>query len=324
MRTRLRFTSSASMKLIKVAAATLNQTPLDWERNKANILAVIAEARDRAVSILCLPELCITGYGCEDMFLSPAVLETAIDVLSEIVPATRGLIVNFGLPLRHNKAVFNTSALAVDGKLLGFVAKRALAGDGIHYEPRWFKPWPRGRRGAVRVSGQELALGDIHFECGGVKIGFEICEDAWIANRPGAELALDAVDVILNPSASHFAFGKKEIRRRLVLEGSRAFGVTYVYANLLGNEAGRAIYDGDALIATGGAQVASASRFSFATHRLITAIVDVDLTRSRHGWLSSFRPHVDVAPDECVTIAHRYPEIRPEHVDPPDPDWEAS
>jgi len=85
-----------------------------------------------------------------------------------------------------------------------------------------------------------------------VRIGFEICEDAWVAQRRGAELALTGVDLILNPSASHFAFGKQEVRRRLVLEGSRAFGVSYVYANLVGNEAGRAIYDGDALIATAG------------------------------------------------------------------------
>ena len=58
--------------------------------------------------------------------------------------------------------------------------------------------------------------------------------------------------MILNPSASHFAFGKIEVRRRFVLEGSRAFGVSYVYSNLLGNEAGRAIYDGGALIASAG------------------------------------------------------------------------
>ncbi len=74
---------------------------------------------------------------------------------------------------------------------------------------------------------------------GGVSIGFEICEDAWVANRPGASLSLHGVDVILNPSASHFAFGKHDVRKRFVLEGSRAFGCTYVYANLLGNEAGR-------------------------------------------------------------------------------------
>ena len=299
------------MKLVKVAAATLNQTPLDWEGNKRNILAAIARARAEQVSILCLPELCISGYGCEDMFLSPSVLATAIDVLEEILPAARGIVVSIGLPLQHNKAVYNVSGLVVDGQLAGFVAKRALAGDGIHYEPRWFKPWPRHKRSVTRIAGRDVPIGDVFFDVGGVKIGFEICEDAWIANRPGAELSLDAVDVILNPSASHFAFGKRDVRRRLVLEGSRAFGVSYVYSNLLGNEAGRAIYDGDAMIATGGRITAAAPRFSFADHTLITSVIDVELTRSRHGWLSSFRPHVSPEPGEHLSADFAYPDIEP-------------
>jgi NAD+ synthase (glutamine-hydrolysing) len=312
------------MQLVKVAAATLNQTPLDWDGNQRMMLAAIARARAERVSILCLPELCITGYGCEDMFLSPSVLATASAVLCEILPACEGIVVSVGLPILHNKAVYNCSGLIADGKLLGFVAKRALAGDGIHYEPRWFKPWPRHKRSLTRVAGSDVPIGDVYFDVGGIKIGFEICEDAWIANRPGAELSLDAVDVILNPSASHFAFGKRDVRRRLVLEGSRAFGVSYVYSNLLGNEAGRAIYDGDALIASGGRIVAAAPRFSFADHTLVTALVDVELTRSRHGWLSSFRPHVSPEPGEHVVAEHQYPELEPHPRSLVEPAWESS
>ena len=240
------------MKLIRVAACTLNQTPLDWDDNRRRIVDAIEQARRAGAALLCLPELCITGYGCEDAFLASAVHETAIEVLSEVAEHTQGMAVSVGLPIRYNKANYNACSLVVDGQIRGFVAKRALAGDGIHYEPRWFKPWPLGRRTTLPVLGVEYPLGDIHFDVGGIKIGFEICEDAWVAQRPGVELALEAVDIILNPSASHFAFGKYAIRDRLVLEGSRAFGVSYVYANMLGNEAGRAIYDGDALIATQG------------------------------------------------------------------------
>ncbi len=300
------------MFLVKVAAAALNQTPLDWERNKQNILAAISEARAEGVSVLCLPELCITGYGCEDAFLSPGVHGMAREVLGEILPSTEGMIVSLGLPLMHDSAVFNACCLVADRKILGFVAKRALAGDGIHYEPRWFKPWPGGRRSSVKVGGRAYPLGDVYFDCGGVKIGFEICEDAWIAERPGAQLSLDGVDLILNPSASHFAFGKHRIRRRLVLEGSRAFGVSYVYANLLGNEAGRPVYDGDTLIASGGSVVAEGRRFSFADHQLVTAVVDIDLMRTRRASLSSFSPHVSAEPGERVSADFSFPEVEPE------------
>ena len=300
-----------NMRLLKVGAATLNLTPLDWDGNRERILAAIEEAQNQEVALLCLPELCITGYGCEDMFLAPGTHRAALEILRDIAERCRGISVSLGLPLSHNKATYNTCALVDDGKVLGFVAKRALAGDGVHYEPRWFKPWPRGKRTHTSVFGVEVPLGDLFFDLGGIKVGFEICEDAWIARRPGVELSLEAVDIILNPSASHFAFGKQEVRRRLVLEGSRAFGVSYVYANLLGNEAGRVIYDGDALIASGGAVVAAAQRFGFGDHHLVTAVVDVELTRTRHGWLSSFRPRVSEEPGECVRSPRHLPEAPP-------------
>jgi NAD+ synthase (glutamine-hydrolysing) len=300
------------LRLLRVAAAALNQTPLDWSGNRKNIVDVIRQARTEGVGILCLPELSITGYGCEDAFLAPFVRETALDVLAEIVPETAGIAVALGLPLWHSKALFNTSCLAVDGRLVGFAAKRALAGDGIHYEPRWFKPWPAGKRAVASVRGEELPLGDVLFEVGGVRIGFEICEDAWMAQRPGAAQVLDAVDVILNPSASHFAFGKHAVRERLVLEGSRAFGVAYVYANLLGNEAGRAIYDGDALVAAGGAVVGRARRFSFQRFELATAVVDLDLGGVRQAALSSYVPQVEAERGARVSVEFQYPKAERE------------
>jgi NAD+ synthase (glutamine-hydrolysing) len=299
------------MKLIKVSAAVLNQTPLDWEGNKARIVAAIQAARSAGVTLLCLPELCITGYGCEDAFLSPGLQSMALQVLGEIVPETRGMVVSLGLPLLYHHGLFDVACLATDGKILGFTAKRFLAGDGIHYEPRWFKPWPAGHRGQVAVLGGDYPLGDIHYNCGGLKIGFEICEDAWVANRPGSELALRGVDLIFNPSASHFAFGKAEIRHRFVLEGSRAFGVSYIYANLLGNEAGRAIYDGGALIASSGKLLAAGPRFSFADYQLTNALIDVDATRMVQSRTGSFLPTLEDEAD-CVRADFAFPQLVPE------------
>ena len=41
-------------------------------------------------------------------------------------------------------------------------------------------------------------------------------------------------------------------QRPIRIETLESFGVAYLYANLLGNEAGRVIYDGGGLIASGG------------------------------------------------------------------------
>ncbi len=295
------------MKLLRVGAASLNQTPLDWDRNSDNIRHALQQARQQQISIVCLPELCISGYGCEDAFLSPGVRLTAWRVLQELLPDTSGLLVSLGLPVSYNNVVFNVAALAADGRVAGFVAKRYLPSDGIHYEPRWFKVWPIGRTVSLKVDGVEYPFGDIYFDCGGVRIGFEICEDAWVADRPGGNMFLKGVDIIMNPSASHFSFGKQAIRERFVLEGSRAFGVTYVYSNLLGNEAGRAIYDGGAMVASAGRLMTTDRRFSFRHSQLIGAVVDLDLSRMAQARSAETGARVE---DEsnCISLPFSFPE----------------
>ena len=298
------------MHLITVGGIAVNQTPLDWDGNRDRILAAIGDARRRGISVLCLPELCISGYGCEDAFQSPGVQKMAWRVLEEIEPHSSGMILAVGLPVWHESGLFNAAALLVDGRLAGLACKQHLAGEGIHYEPRWFRPWPRGRRGLLAAAGRQVPIGDLRFECGDLRIGFEICEDAWVADRPGAGLASRGVDLILNPSASHFAFGKDEIRRRFVLEGSRAFGVTYVYANMLGNEAGRAIYDGGVLIASVGSMVAAGRRFAFQDSVCTAVTVDLDATRLAQARLA-LEPTAEAA-DGRVEIEFAPPRIDPD------------
>lgn len=301
------------MKLIHIGAACVNQTPLAWDKNKRNILDAIEDARHRGISMLCFPELCIPGYGSEDAFYALHTIERSWEMLGEIIPHTRGMIVSLGLPTLYNNSLFNTAALVVDGKLLGLVAKRFLAGDGIYYEPRWFKPWPQDVQVTIPYHGEEIPLGDLFFDVGGVRLGFEICEDAWVAKRPGSALALHGVDVIFNPSGSHFAFKKFEVRKRFVLEGSRAFGVTYIYSNLLGLEEGRAIYDGGALLATGGRLVAAGARLTFDDWRVTSAVIDVEATRLTRARTHSFTPDFAARPMERVTAEFDFPDIEPEY-----------
>jgi NAD+ synthase (glutamine-hydrolysing) len=312
------------MKLLRVGAAVLNQTPLDWEGNRRRILGAIDAARQAGVSILCLPELCITGYGCEDAFHAPGTQQIALEVLHELVAETHGMIVSLGLPVLYHGSLFNAAALAVDGDLAGFVAKQNLAGEGIHYEPRWFKPWPKEVQVEAQIGDGLHSLGDLVFDCGGVRLGFEICEDAWVGDRPGAALARRGVDLILNPSASHFAFGKHEIRKRFVTEGSRAFNVGYVYANLLGNESGRAIYDGDAMIAAAGKLLVTGPRFSYADWHVTHAVVDIDAIRMSRARTTSFRPLVTDSVIDTREASFEYPQIAPRREESSHPAWETS
>ena len=139
------------MKLVHIAAAVINQTPLSWEGNRRRIEGAIEEARARGVSVLCLPELCVPGYGSEDAFYSTHTVDRSWQVLCELLPATRGMIVSIGLPTLYKNGLFNTACLIVDGKVRGVVGKKFLANDGIYYEPRWFRPWPAGVQGELTL-----------------------------------------------------------------------------------------------------------------------------------------------------------------------------
>ncbi len=240
------------------------------------------------------------------------------------MPATRDIIVSVGLPLLYGGGLFNVACLIANEQILGFVAKQNLAGEGIHYEPRWFKPWPSETRVDFELEGATYSLGDLVFACDDVLIGFEICEDAWVADRPGGELAARGVDIIMNPSASHFAFGKHAVRQRFVLEGSRAFNVSYIYANLLGNEAGRAIYDGDAMIACDGQLLASGPRFSYADHHVTSAIIDVNQSRMRRARRGSFQPDLEQRSLHCIVANFTFPPTELEKRDITVPAWEQS
>lgn len=311
---------------LKVAAAVLNQTPLDWEGNLARLEAVLAQARKDKVDVLCCPELCLCGYGCEDAFHSPDVQSLSWRVLKSLLPATKNLVVNFGLPVWHGGAVYNASVLVVNETPLGLVAKQHLAGDGIHYEPRWFKSWPAGTLVEWQSPDGPLPLGDqtfdFSFQGRSLRLGFEICEDAWVADRPGGRLAGLAVDLILNPSASHFAFGKQRIRERFVVEGSRAFSLAYVYANLNGNEAGRAIYDGGALIASGGEIVARGPRLSLDEWNLTSAVVDIQRNQVTRARSTSYRPQFEPGA-KSQKVEHRFGEHAvPTRVCNPAAEWE--
>ena len=292
---------------IRVGAGCLNQLPLDWSGNRRRILASIAQAREAHVSVLCLPELAITGYGCEDQFLSHEVAERSWESLVEIAKHTKEMVVAVGLPVWVKNAIYNSVAVLVDGEIKGLIAKKNLAGDGLHYEPRWFHAWPEGVIVTDKFGELHLPIGDPIFKLGGIRIGLEVCEDAWVADRPGRLFAGSGVDLILNPSASHFAFAKQEVREQFVVEGSRAFGAAYVYANLLGNEAGRAIYDGGGLIASAGKVVAEGQRFSFQETTLVHKSVDIERNRLLQARTVSRK--IDVQGLSEIELPFEWPEV---------------
>lgn len=295
------------MKLIKVAAGVVNQTPMAWESNRKHLLESIQNAQNEEVSLLSLPEMCISGYGCEDAYFTHDLCRQAEESLLEIVPHTANIIVSVGLPIRFNHKIYNAACLIANKRILGFFCKQNLANNSVYYETRWWHAWPAGVREEIKIGEFNYPIGDVMFEVSDIRIGYEICEDAWIANRPGRALYEKSVDIILNPSASHFVFYKFMTRERLVIEGSRAFCCSYIYSNLLGNESGKIIFDGDAMIASNGDLLVSGNRFSYADQFLVTAVIDVDATRLQQAQNRGPIP----SGNWKVTALFDFPEVTP-------------
>ncbi|QDT68356.1 Glutamine-dependent NAD(+) synthetase [Planctomycetes bacterium MalM25] len=268
------------MPNVRIAAAALNQTPVAWEGNLRRATDAIEAAREQGARLVVLPELALSGYGCEDLYFAAHVIERAQRSLESLLSETKGVAVTVGLPLRIEGRLYNAMAMLADGELLGFSLKQNLANDGLHYEARWFQAAEPGQVFKVNIEGCTVPAGDLLYEFAGVGVGVEVCRDAWVEDRPARRWADEGVSLVLNPSASHFAFGKQRTRERLAREGAEAIGGAVVYVNLLGNESGRTIFDGGALIAQANEQgegeiVGSGARFAYGDHQLTLADLEL-------------------------------------------------
>lgn len=262
------------MKL-RLATASLNQTSLDWSGNRKRIEAAITEAKNKDARVLLLPELAVSGYGCEDQFLSENTALKSLEIVRSLLPLTAEIAVVVGLPVRLHSGSYIGAAVLSDKKIKGIYLKQNLANYGLHYEPRWFKPWKAGEVSSLKTLEEEIPVGDLIFEYLGFRFGVELCHDAWVEERPAKLRENDSLSLVLNPSASHFAFGKYEFVRNLILDSTKEFEVAYAYANLLGNEAGRVIYDGKGVIASGGEIIGEHPRFSMKDS--VSMVCDVEV-----------------------------------------------
>jgi len=261
-----------------VAAASLNQTVGDWQGNRRRILAAVHRARRAGVRLLVLPEMCIPGYSLGDRLMMRGTLERSWNVLQEVLPQTRGLVVTLGLPVRHRDVLYNVVAVCADGALIGLVPKENLATGDVQYENRWFSGWVRGRvEDHHTPEGPIVPFGSLLFEAEGLgRFGVEVCEDGWKGIRPGSVYALAGAHMVANPSASWFVLGKHRVRRAMVEQISREDHVVYLYTSLLGCDATRLVFDGSVFIAQDGQVIEEGDRFVFGEEMVfVDRVVDL-------------------------------------------------
>ena len=270
---------------LRIAAATPKIRVGDVAGNAAAILECVDAAVRAGARVLALPELCLTGYTCGDLFHDRALLRACESALSGLLEDTSDtpLLFTVGLPVAHRENVYNCVAACCAGRLLGLTVKRHLPNYGEFYEQRWFAPAPMNGVGFIPFAGQDSVplMGDIVYTCSDpgledVRIGVEVCEDLWVPNPPSVDMALSGgATVILNASASSEVVGKSAYRRSLVSGQSARLYCAYAYANAgEGESTTDLVFSGENLIAENGSIVASTPLLSREM-----AVADVDLEK---------------------------------------------
>ena len=278
---------------IKVAAAIPSLKVADCEYNILQIENIVAQAEGKGVEIIVFPELCVTGYTCQDLFRQTLLLEQAENAMLMLLDFTRNLdiIVIVGVPVTAGDMLLNCAAIIQKGHLLGLIPKTYLPNYGEFYEKRWFASSLNIHPSEIRFAGNTVHVSPqptIFRTCDGVKLGIEICEDVWAPAPPSTELTLAGADIIFNLSASDELIGKHKYLEKLLSQQSARTISGYVYSGCgFGESSQDAVYAGNALIYENGQLLAESKRFSIEPQTIITQI-DIEKLRNERRANSTY------------------------------------
>ena len=251
---------------IKVAAATPEIKVADCEYNSKQIIALAKTLAKKGVKLAVFPELCITGYTCQDLFFQTTLINGAKSALNDIAKklAKLDMITVVGLPVSHNGNLYNCAAVLYHGEVLGYVPKQYLPNYNEFYEMRHFTAW--NSENSFDIHNNVPFGTDFIFrceECDDFSFGIELCEDLWAACPPSCDLALMGASIILNLSASNEMIGKSEYRRSLVQNQSARLISGYIYCSAGEGESTQdLVFSGHNIIAENGSVLAESKLFS--------------------------------------------------------------
>lgn len=235
----------------RTALAQINPTVGDLDGNAALIGDWIEKARSSGAELVIFPELCLTGYPAEDLYLRADFIAANVERLKEIAAGVKGItaMVGFAEPVTEQVGralAANAVGVLADGGVVATYRKRQLPNYGVFDENRTF------RNGA----------GPLVTKVAGSAIGLTVCEDCWQPGSPGSAGLAPGADLIANLSASPYhrdkAREREDIFRRTAVEQRAAVA----FVNAVGGQ-DELIFDGaSALIGPDGSVLARAGQFT--------------------------------------------------------------
>lgn len=278
---------------IKVAAAIPSVKVADCSYNVQQIESLIAMAEGKGVEVIVFPELCITGYTCQDLFKQTLLLEQAETSVLMLLDFTRKLdiISIVGVPVVVGDLLLNCAAVIQKGDLLGLVPKTYLPNYSEFYEKRWFASSQDLQPSEIRFAGNKIVVTPqptLFRTCDGAMFGVEICEDVWAPVPPSCNLALSGADIIFNLSASDELIGKHDYLKGLLAQQSARMISGYVYSGCgFGESTQDVVYGGNAIAYENGQLLAESERFALDAQLIITQI-DVEKIRNERRTNSTY------------------------------------
>lgn len=306
---------------VRVGAVVPKLKVADTEFNCNEIIKQIEIASNNKIQIIVFPELCVTGYTCQDLFEQDTLLEEAENALNKILDYTNNLdiICIIGMPIKAENQLFNTAVVIQKGKILGIVPKTFIPNYGEFYEKRWFASSKNANKKEIEILDQKVPFGiDLLFkdkENNEICFGIEICEDIWAVEPPSNKLALLGANIIFNLSASNEVIGKKEYRRDLVKMQSAKTISGYVYCSSGVNEStSDVVFSGESMIFENGSCLTNNQRFDFESNMIFTEIDTKRLANDRRKNISFMGDSVDLEyreikiniPDNIENLTREY------------------
>ncbi len=278
---------------IKVAAAVPATKVADIEFNIQEIEKLITLADSQHVEVVCFPELCITGYTCQDLFKEQLLLTKSEEGLLLLLDFSRKLdvISIVGMPILVGGLLLNCAVVIQQGNILGVIPKTYLPNYNEFYEKRWFASSEDLNPTEIYLAGSPVLLSSepkLFQTADGANFGVEICEDVWAPIPPSNQLTMAGADIIFNCSASNELIGKHRYLCSLVSQQSARTLSGYVYASCgFGESTQDVVYGGNAMIFENGRLLAEGDRFSFQP-QLKSAQIDVERLRTERHTNSTF------------------------------------
>ncbi|GMA21416.1 NAD(+) synthase [Arsenicicoccus piscis] len=278
----------------RVAACTVPVRIADPVANVATILEQAQVCHDEGVAVAVFPELSVSGYALEDLFLQDPLLDAVDRALGSLAEASRELlpVLVVGAPLRHGARLFNCAVVVHRGEILGVAPKSNLPNYREFYEKRHFAPGDDQQGESITVAGRSVPFGpDLIFsatDVPGLTFHVEICEDMWVPVPPSAEAALAGAALLLNISGSPITVTRADSRHALCRAASLRCTAAYVYAAAGEGESTTDLsWDGQTMIYENGALLAETERFPAGPRRSV-ADIDLDLLRQERMRQGSF------------------------------------